>query len=80
MDTYKIERANKLYSKIQGLMWAKEKNEEYDHYERAEECGKEISKCWKEMKELKLTNKERQETGFDHYDYDLAVKYYYGFR
>lgn len=75
MNQTKIRKANEIYSKIQGIEWAKEKNEEYEHYGACEECRKAISELRKELKELNLTEEERTMVGYEFVDYSIAYKY-----
>ena len=58
MDNYKIKKANELYSKIQGALWAKDKMLEYEHYDRAKEVSQKINQWYKEIENLKLTEEE----------------------
>ena len=80
MDNYKIRQANKLYAKIQGALWAREKHCEYEHYDSAQNCTNAINECEKEIDNLKLTKEEQAQTGFGFVDNNLAEEYYDRFR
>lgn len=80
MDTYKIIKANELYSKIQGALWALEKCEEYEHYGQCENIRKKKSQWLKELQELNLTNEEKEKVGYEFVDNDLAQTYYWRLR
>ena len=80
MDNYKIKKANELYSKIQGALWAKDKMLEYEHYDRAKEVSQKINQWYKEIEGLKLTEEEREKVGYEFVDNDLAERYYWGLR
>lgn len=55
----KIEQAKKLYGKIQGMLWNRERNEEYGHYDAAKECRKIIEQTRKQIEDLGLTLDEQ---------------------
>lgn len=71
----KVEKANLIYSKLTGIKWAQEKNEEYHDYDRCKECQKAIDELNKDLTNLKLTNEEMALTGYDQVDYEIAYEY-----
>ena len=79
MNSLKVKQAQRFYGMIQGIRWAKEKCLEYDHYDQAKKCDKEISNILNEIEKLKLTNEENIEA-INNTDMDVAESYYWRFR
>lgn len=75
MDNYKINQANKIYSKMQGIIWAREKNEEYHHYDACKNCCVALRALNKELEELNLNEEEQAMVGYGHVDYAIAYRY-----
>lgn len=75
MDNYKVEQAKKLFGAIQGMFWNKERNAEYGHYERLEDCDKVIDNLYKKIEELGLTNEEKIYAN-NNADMDVAEDWY----
>lgn len=74
----KVKKAIELDSKINGIMWAIEKNVEYKHYEKAKKCQQEIDKLDKELDQLKatMTDNEIKEWYASDRDYYLMERYH----
>jgi len=60
MDMYKVGKAQRLYGKIQGMLWNRERNCEYHHYDAAKDCERIIEDLEKQVEELGLTQEERR--------------------
>lgn len=75
MGSYKVNQANKIYSKMQGVIWAREKNEEYHHYSACENCTKALRALEKELNDLNLNEEEQTMVGYGYIDYDIAYRY-----
>ncbi len=75
VDLNKVRKANLLYSKMQGVAWAKEKNYEYGHFDACKNCQKAMDSYEKELESLKLNEDEQALVGYDYVDYDVAYEY-----
>ena len=74
-SNYKIEQAKKIYGKIQGMLWNRERNEEYRHYDAAENCERIIDQLYHEIEELHLT-KEENAIAWNEMDMNVAEEWY----
>lgn len=75
MDVAKVEKAKKINGKIQGMIWNRERNEEYHHYDAAKECQRIIEQLYKELKDLHLT-KEESIVACNEMDMKVAEEWY----